>query len=268
MRQLALDLPPVHAYEDGLSLYFLTGKNYLYQTVFCIQSLKQVSGQRFAYIMVDDGSFDDALALQARRMVPDVCLVSSEQVTANLDRRLPWEQFPHLRAKRLHYPQLRKLTDIHTLGDGWKLVLDSDMLFWDTPEAMIDWLRNPCGPVHMVDCTESYGYSKSLMEKLCGTNVPELLNVGIIGLKSEQIDWKALDLWIRELEGREGGSYYLEQALSAMLIGDADAQVLGPDQYIVNPAAENAGVLHHYVDLSKKFYFNKDWKKIYNEALK
>jgi predicted component of type VI protein secretion system len=58
----------------------------------------------------------------------------------------------------------------------------------------------------------------------------------------------------------------LEQALTAMLIGETEAAVLPADEYMVNPQMkaieEKTGVLHHYVDLSKEGYFKKAWRMI------
>jgi len=47
-----------------------------------------------------------------------------------VDQYLPRESYPHLRARRDIYPNLKKLIDVHIGQIGWKLVLDSDMLFF------------------------------------------------------------------------------------------------------------------------------------------
>lgn len=267
MEQASFTLPPVASVSEGLPVYFLTGKNYLYQTLFCIRSLVLVSKAKFRFVLVDDGSFDDAFIDRIRKQLPGVEIVTKEIIAHNLNNVIPEAQFPYLHKKRAVYPHIKKLTDIHTIpGDGWKLVLDSDMLFWHEPCEMLDWLRAPGRPLHMIDCGEAYGYSKKLMEELTGTTIKPLINVGAIGLNSGNINWHDLERWTETLEQREGTSYYLEQALSAMLIGDDHAAVLPPGKYIVNPgkatiAAQN-GLLHHYVDLSKEGYYKLAWKKL------
>lgn len=265
MEQRSVELPPVTSYADGLPVYFLTGKNYLYQTLYCIQSLVKASAAQFKFILVDDGSFDSSLIERVAKQLPGTLVITEEQINRNLEKVLPEASYPYLRKKRAVYPHLRKLSDVHTIpGTNWKLVLDSDMLFWREPVDMINWLNNPQQPLHMVDCVEAYGYSKQLMEQLAGSPVKPLLNVGAIGLKSEAIDWHKLESWIKALEEQEGGSYYLEQALSAMLIGNMDATVLKAGEYIVNPGKDQiknkTGILHHYVDLSKEGYFKQAWK--------
>jgi hypothetical protein len=266
MQRAATDLPPVASAENGLTVYFLTGKKYLYQTLFCIRSLTQVSENAYQFVLVDDGSFDERLTAQIKRQLPGARIVTSLMIGQNLDKQLPEAEYPVLHHKRKVYPHIKKLTDIHTIpGNGWKLVLDSDMLFWNKPSALIAWLENPDKAIYMRDCRESYGYTRELMEDLCGSPVPSLLNVGVIGLDSSQVNWKDLENWTKTLEEKESRSYYLEQALTAMLLATGKAHILPGDEYIVNPAAEaignQTGILHHYVDLSKEGYFKQAWRR-------
>ncbi len=265
MEQRSVELPPVISHIGGLPVYFLTGENYLYQTFYCIQSLIKTSAAQFKFILVDDGSFNAALIERVAKQLPGAQVITAEQISKNLQNALPETRYPYLHKKRAVYPHIKKLTDVHTIpGDTWKLVLDSDMLFWTEPADIIYWLKDPQQSLHMVDCTEAYGYSQQLMEQLAGSAVKPLLNVGAIGLKSEAIDWDKLENWVKILEEREGTSYYLEQALSAMLIGNTDATVLKAGDYIVNPDPDQiknkTGILHHYVDLSKEGYFKQAWK--------
>ena len=266
MEKVSALLPPVQSHSDGLNLYFLTGKKYLNQTLFCIWSLKKYCGENFNFILVDDGTFTDRLITQIHRQLPGSQIITGHDIEQTLTIKLPIEKFPNLWRKRVEYPHIKKLTDIHTLScSRWKLVLDSDMLFWKDPAGLITWLKNPIKPLHLVDCEESYGYTRDLLESLTGSSIPRLLNVGVIGMDSLSINWEKLEIWIDVLEKKEGKSYYLEQALTAMLIGNIDCAVLDAAEYLVNPPDQNisagVGTLHHYVDTSKKGYYNFAWKK-------
>ncbi|MFA6246608.1 MAG: hypothetical protein WC615_06685 [Mucilaginibacter sp.] len=269
MEERSTELLPVASHPKGLPVYFLTGKKYLYQTLYCIQSLARSSSTQFRFTLVDDGSFDELLISRIKRQLPGARVITAEMIATNLKNAFFESEFPCLFNKRSVYPHIKKLTDVHTIpGDDWKLVLDSDMLFWQEPGQIISWLKHPQAPLHMIDCAEAYGYSRESMEQLAGSPVKPLLNVGAIGLKSESVDWKKLESWIALLEESEGTSYYLEQALSAMLIGDADSVSLKAFDYIVNPGKEQiklrTGILHHYVDLSKEGYFKYAWKNFYH----
>lgn len=65
---------------------------------------------------------------------------------------------------------------------GWKLVLDSDMLF-SLLSNEIEWLKNPTRPIHIMDIQNYYGYSKDLMESVSKKRIPDRLNVGVIGIQ-------------------------------------------------------------------------------------
>ncbi len=260
------NLPQIPSFSIGLPIYFLTGKKFIYQTMFCTYSLVKHSKEPFQFIFVDDGSFDDEDIAYLKVKMPGVKLVLKEEIAQNLNQFLPVEKFPFLHHKRKVYPHIKKLTDIHTLQDyPYKIVLDSDMLFWEEPLEIIEWLKSPVNSIYMLDCEESYGYSKELMFELCGREIPELMNVGAIGFKSDLINWENLEKWGSTLEQNEGTSYYLEQALTAMLISGQQSKILSRKDYIVNPSPEqiknSVGKLHHYVDLSKEGYFKTAWKK-------
>lgn len=261
------NLHPVMSTSEGFPIHFLTGKHFLFQTLYCIHSLIKVTKTKFRFILIDDGTFDDSVIQQIINQLPGAEIVTKTIIERNLKHSLPKHLYSQLHHKREVYPHIKKLTDIHTIpGPGWKLVLDSDMLFWNEPLKIINWLKKPDQPLYMLDCTESYGFSHKLIESLCKKKVPLLINVGVIGLNSDLINWEQIENWIGELEEKEGTSYFLEQALTAMLIGDTASTILNDNEYIVNPTNqmidEKWGILHHYVDLSKEGYFKKAWKMI------
>lgn len=267
MKKMASKISPIASDSKGFPIYFLTGRKYLYQTLFCIKSLDKCSDTKFKFILVDDGSFDEKLISHIKEKLIGAEVITTETINKNLEKKLPVAQFPLLHYKRKIYPHIKKLTDIHSISDNnWKLVLDSDMLFWKDPKEITNWLNNPTCPIYMLDIQESYGYTTKLMKDICKKEIPKKLNVGIIGLNSASINWTDIENWIRSLEDNEGTTYFLEQALSAMLIGDQKSILLNNQNYIVYPTLEHIknkqGTLHHYVDLSKEGYFNFGWKYI------
>ena len=263
---LALDLSGIIKPSVNTShLYFLTGKKYWYQTAFCLKSLLLTTQNEVSSTIVDDGTMDEFWVNKIKHHCPNIGIERHLNVEERLNKDLPESRYPFLRKKRLVYPHLKKLTDIHVGKTGYKMVLDSDMLFYREPNAVLEWLKKPTKPFHLVDVVSSYGYSQSLMESLCGKPIPERINVGLIGLNSAAIDWEKVEYWGKNLEAKEGTSYFLEQALTAMIIGDSEAVVGPADQYIVMPNKEEVfhptAVLHHYVDISKEWYFKHAWRR-------
>ena len=267
MQAAAAALPPRPAPPVGApEVCFLTGKKYWYQTALCLWSLCHQSGREFAPVLVDDGSFDDALRAECRRIFPGAVFHDRTTTEARLDAHLPAAKFPTLRSQRITYIHLRKLTDVHAGLRGWRLVLDSDMLFFRPPAALLAWLSAPDRPIHMLDVHDAYGYPAATLTELAGRAVPSLLNVGICGWRSETIDWEKLEWWSAQLIARHGTSYYLEQALVALLAASADPLRLPRGDYRLLPdlaeCQHPTAALHHYVDLSKRGYFRHAWRHV------
>jgi hypothetical protein len=255
-------LPPPP--PDAPEVCFLTGRRFWYQTAFCFWSLCRHAGRPLRAAFYDDGTFDDPLRTECVRLFPGARLHDAREIAASLDQHLPVARFPTLRARRLVYPNLRKLTDVHAGGRGWRLVLDSDMLFFRRPDLLLAWLDAPARPLHMTDVQDAYGYSRTLMESIAGRPIPIRLNVGLCGLRSDELDWDRLETWCRRLQDAEGTSYYQEQALTAMLLAGRECVVAPPEDYVLMPDEDEArgphAVMHHYVDLSKRGYFRHAWR--------
>lgn len=260
-------IPPLqwNVAQPTHSIYFLTGKRFWYQTCLCAYSMAQHSDANLQLIIYDDGSLETAHIAELERIFPKVQVISVDEIEESISTHLPESRFPFLRERRRNYPNIRKLIDFHVGSKGWKLVLDSDMLFFRKPTLLLEWLAHPDRPCYMTDVVTSYGYSDSLMVSLANAPLPQLLNVGICGLDSSTLNWEHLEYWCRILIERERTHYYLEQALVAMIVAGKSCTVASADQYIVMPNREEVrkpkAILHHYVADSKPWYFRYGWRQ-------
>ena len=269
MEKGAYEFPTVPQYnlpDPPLEIYFLSGKKFWYQTCFCAYSMIQQAKVNIRPIIYDDGTLEPKYVREIKRIFPNAKIILRSETETRLNELLPISKFPYLRERHLNYPNIRKLIDIHLGSRGWKLVLDSDMLFFRNPQFLIDWLKSPNQPCYMIDTETSYGYSQSLMSSLTGVTIPERLNVGICGLKSEDIDWEKLEFWCKTTIEKEGKHYYQEQALTAMLVANQSCSIAPAKDYIVMPdeteGMKPKAVLHHYVANSKPWYFRYGWKQV------
>jgi len=266
MEDAALTLPVLPPVAGGpLELHLLTGRRFWYQTAFCLWSLARQAERPLAPVIYDDGSLTEQFRAPLARLFPAARFVARAETVARLDEHLPAGRYPVLRERWLNYPNIRKLTDPHIGRTGWKLVLDSDLLFFHRPQFILDWLANPDRPLHAVDCETSYGYSRPLMDELAGTPVADLVNVGLTGLHGGEIDWERLEHWCATLIAREKTSYYLEQALIAMLVAGRPCAIAPAADYVTLPeppeARECRAIMHHYVANSKRWYFQQNWRR-------
>lgn len=267
MARAARQLPPLtFDTRPPLTLHLLSGRRFWDETAFCLWTLSRCSERDIAPVIYDDGTLDARSREPLSRLFPQARFVEKEEVIARLDRVLPAHNFPALRERWLHYPNIRKLLDPHVGHGGWKLVIDSDLLFFRRPELLLSWLDAPDRPLHAVDCETSYGYSRPLMNDLAGAPVADLVNVGLTGLNGAELDWERLEYWTRTLIQREGPHYYLEQALIAMLVANRRCAIAPAADYVTRPVLPEVrdcrAVMHHYVADSKRWYFQSNWRRV------
>lgn len=252
--------------QPGYDIYFMTGSKYWYQTCFCAYSMQQHSPVNLRPIIYDDGSLKAEQKTEILRLFPRADIVSLERVEARLDEVLPATEFPHLRSHRLQQPLIRKLIDFHAGETGWKLFLDSDMLFFQPPQFLLNWLAAPQTPCYMVDVKNAYGYSEALLQELAGKPLPQRVNIGIFGLQSDAIDWHQIESWLGAFLEREGTHYNVTQGLSCLYLAGKDCAIAPQKDYLLLPSRQEAlypqAVMHHYVAESKPWYFRYGWRHI------
>lgn len=266
MEKAAWSLKSVEPQDAGapLTVHFLTGKKFWYQTVFCAYSLARQTGRDVRPVVFNDGSLAPHHIKGIKRVFPKAEIVSPAEVVARLDRRLPENRFPVLRGLRQNFTFMRKLTDVHAGSPGWKLYLDSDMLFFHRPTFLLEWLESPTKSCYLKDVRTAYSYDDKTLTSLTKTPMLERVNAGITGLNSDLIDWDQLEFWCKSLVEKDGLQYFLEQTLTAMYFSVYPSCAAPEEDYIVFPAREEVieprAVLHHYVAETKVWYFQFGWK--------
>ena len=247
-----------------LELHLLTGRRFWDQTAFCLWTFAHQSGRALAPVIYDDGTLGAEERAPLQRLFPAIRFVAKAESAATLESHLPAAAYPFLHDQWRNYPNIRKLIDPHLGASGWKLVVDSDLLFFRRPTFLLHWLDAPDRPLHAVDNETSYGYDRALMDRLAGHPVADLVNVGLTGLRSETLDWERIEYCCRELITASGTHYYLEQALIAMLNAGAPCAIAPAADYVTCPPDSEAqaceAVMHHYVAGSKPWYFRHNWR--------
>jgi len=266
MEKAAFELPLLAVCSGApLELHLLTGRHFWYQTAFCLWTLGYHAGRPLAPVIYDDGTLIEEHRDALARLFPCSRFVAQSETIARLDAHLPADRFPVIRERWNNYPNLRKLTDPHLGSSGWKLVLDSDLLFFRQAALLQNWLDAPDAPLHAVDVANAYGYSDSLLRSLIGAPLPQRLNVGLCGLRSDELDWERIEYLCRTLIAAERTNYYLEQALVALLLAGRRCTIAPANEYVTLPVLPEAqtcsAVMHHYVANSKRWYFQHNWRR-------
>jgi hypothetical protein len=267
MEAAATALPRLpHFSGTPQTVHLMTGRRFWYQTAFCLYSLSHASQAPLHVEIYDDGTLDETCRAYLNRLGISMRVHSIVDLRRKRDQLLPIDRFPVLRERWENYPNIRKLIDVHLGSTGWKLVIDSDLIFFRRPGALLDWLKAPDRILYAIDSEESYGYSRPLLKQLAGHPIPVRLNVGICGLKSDALDWTELEAWTAELHRREKTNYYLEQALVAMLAAREPSLAVSASEYVTFPSQAEVinpqAIMHHYVATAKRWYFRYGWQHV------
>lgn len=259
--------------DEGYEVHYLTGAKYWYQTVFCHASLQSHAPSRITPVLYDDGTLSAEHQDQVRRVIPWARVITLDEIEGRLEDALPWSRYPTLRERRIHQPLIRKVLDLHAGEVGWKMLLDSDMLFFERPEWLLSWLgSDEKRPAYMVDVVESYGYPEALRSQLVeGKPFPDRANIGIFGWRGQDLDLDWLEYAVRTLIDEAGTHYNLTQAVTSMLFAGRECDVAPEADYVVLPSIEEGRhpsvVLHHYVAESKRSYFQHGWRHVISALL-
>jgi hypothetical protein len=267
LQDAAKRLPPISGSRIGapMPVYFMSGREHWPMTAFCAFSLLRSTTANLVPTVIDDGTLGIPERLHLSRIIPQIQYLDCDSCEARVDAHLPFARFPYLRTLRAELPLMRKLIDLHAGLHGWRLFLDSDMLFFCEPKWMLSWLRAPNTSTCMNDYQNSYGYSEALLVSTLGKPMPPRINTGFCGLQSDAIDWSQLERWARDLYCAEGANHLSEQCLVAMLIA-TQPSTIAPNEYKIWPDRDESrspsAVMHHYVSESRVWYYIYGWPTV------
>jgi hypothetical protein len=267
MRQAAATLAPVALPDWGLAgppCRFLTGTRFAHQTVFCARSFEWACETHVRLEIFDDGTLEPDQIAMIHRALPHARIADRAATEARLDRVLPTSQFPVLRGMRSAHPLMRKILDLHTGFDGWSLQLDSDMLFFGSPQILRDWLRQPAGEFFMQQHGDALVDRREQLSRDFGIALVPGVNTGIVAIDDRGLDWPLLESAASRLSETGRAHRWAEQTLMAYELSRRGATPLPQDVYVLCNSAHDLAadppVLRHYVNKSKWLYTAHEWR--------
>jgi len=266
MERAAYTLPPPSPTKGPpVKLHILTGERYWYQAAFCLWSFAAASGRAVAPVIFDDGSLKLEHIEALKRTFPSLTFVGATQSLERLDAYLPESHFPTLRAQHRVNPMYKKLLNIHVGQTEWRLQMDSDILFFRSPEFILKWYDSPQAQLHLHDIKNAYSGSIDYLSDLGGRPIRPRVNAGLLGIRSIDIDWEQIEFWSKKLTGHGGSAKHVEQTLFALHLSDRECIFPDPKDYVILPepreAIECKAVMHHYVAYSKLWHFQQNWRR-------
>jgi hypothetical protein len=253
---------PTVAGKDGqapFTVHVLTGEFHAHLTCFCLYSLLNHASKPLLPVVHEDGTLKEKQRDELQRVIPPVRFVTPVEGDDGVDSHFPRNRYPSLRAMRDALPLMRKLLDVHAGQRGPTLFVDSDVLFYRSPEYLLNWLSGGRKPFYMLDYQSSYGLNAAVLESVYGRQMRARVNTGFCGFFSPHIDWDRMEFWAARLLERGGVNHFSEQTLTAMTMGEMDSEIAPPKDYVISPSLAEirnpSAVMHHYVVPSRTWYY-------------
>jgi hypothetical protein len=269
-----LPAPPAGGEKLTVPIYFLTGRRFWQQTLFCAHSFVQQSGLGAEFCFVSDGTMDDEIARQLTRLFPAAHVLDHAKLDEKLFTALPPARFPTLHAHRRRFVLLRKLTDTLAGEHGYRLFLDSDMIFWRRPDEMLARLAR-AEPLYMADLgDDGYTLPRSMLQEKLGITAAPGVNSGVVAVHPEQVDWDLLERACAFLLSEGGDQRLLEQTLWAIVLGAQNGRPLPASDYrlVIEPPACREAIaagrpaLLHYAWHARLHYAASEWQYYLNSS--
>ena len=248
--------PPRETTEPIPTVNYLTGSNFLYQTIYSAYSLIALGQATVGLRIINDDSLSSADIEVLHRIFPDRIRVEPlDAQEAIMESIFPRSRFPALRLSRDEGALWRKLTDVHGGRSGWTTFIDSDTFFYRPPVRLFADRQLSAPALYSADHHSNYGLPIPVLSKIIGHSVRERINSGLVKLKSDSIDWEKMEFWLSQMRANAVHPNFLEQGLTALHLSFGAAEALPETDYKLTPSIHEVrrptAVFHHFAGNSK-----------------
>lgn len=258
VRPRILRAPSAYAAQNAdLEVHVLTSAADWLNALWAIRSLLRVWPEPLSVVLHDDGSLSPEHIAALRASVPGSRFIPRAQADAEVDVSL--NAHPACQAFRRSNPLAAKLFDFrHYLATDTMLLLDSDVLFFFPPHALIEAASaHPQRNVFNAGQRSMYTIPPDELSRLTGLDVPKRVNsgLGIVHRESLSLDWIEEFL---QLPGILSHWWRTEQTLYT-LCGARFGMTLLPTEYDVTLGrhATPGAPSRHYVGPIRNLFYRE-----------
>jgi len=233
VRWRILETRPIAGLEDGpCEIHVLTHKGDWLNLIWTLKSFYHHAQRRYPLCIHDDGTLDQDARSALTRHFPDARMISREQADATVLPTLT--EFPRCREFRKTNHLSPKVFDFrHYLESDQMLLLDSDVLFYQSPDELLRRIEDDDFQLNSVnrDVETAYTVDPDDIEQRFGFRMVERFNsgLGVIQRDSLRLDWAEEFL---NVPGIVGHFWRIEQTLFALLSCRHGVELL-PEAYDV-----------------------------------
>ena len=230
LTQPPLDLPV----DRSCEIHVLTSADDWLNLVWALRTFQKASGRNYALCIHDDGTLKAETIDSLRAAFPFARIISRSEADQRAAELLA--PFPRCRKLRATNKLSLKVLDFPAFLDAERMILlDSDVLFFSKPTALLAALDDPCFTQNTLnrDWREGYTIDLAATRPLLDFDCPAFINsgLGLIHKASLRLEWIENFL---ALPGIDSHSHQIEQTLIALCSAKFGFRML-PAVYDVHP---------------------------------
>lgn len=202
--------------DEPVSLHMVVSGHTWKMGLMALRSLEFHTGKQWSPIIHEDGSLGDVAAEELKRLQPDARLVRRREVDPLMSERL--RLWPNCRDNRGKHNWFVKFFDTYFEAPHANyIVLDSDIVFYRTPELILDWIARRADTVHvMKDTKEAYARPRADLEAGMGFPFWPMVNSGLCLIPKAAVSLDLAEEFLSKFAANAKHYMFLEQSLFAL----------------------------------------------------
>jgi hypothetical protein len=233
-------------------IHLLASKRDWNLALWMLASFHHFTARRWPVTLHEDGSLGDEELAVFRRLFPDLQVIRRANADAIMVPLL--SDYPRCAAYRQAMPHGLKSFDIPQMSTSDRfLLLDPDVLFFDTPTEILRWAENPSDRSCWFnrDCQEASPIPPDQARAELGVALWPQVNSGLCLLTRDAVtDLKAMEAWLGHPAFQNASiQWRVEQTLFALAASRFGQGGLLPSTYEVSPYRhrQSGCIARHYV---------------------
>lgn len=240
--------------NDEVSLHMVVGHDMLLMGMLALRSLEFHTRCRWAPIIHDDGSFNDEDERTLLRHFPDARLIRRSAADAEVLEALAG--FPSCRLNRMKHNWFLKVFDTrHYAPHDRYIVLDSDIIFFQRPEAILQWLKDGSDSMWvMEDDREKYSHPREELEAFLGKRMLPRANSGLDLVPKVAASLKLAETFLEQCAATAPNYAFLEQTIYGLFASSwGRGGLLSSEEYEIswNALRGSRSICRHYIGPAK-----------------
>ena len=237
--------------DPDFELHTLICKKDIWMLIWSLKSFLFFSGLNPRIVLHDDGTLDDKSIETIERIFPMANILKRAEAEQKLNSIPEYKGIIKKFREQGHIMTI-KLVDVLFLSSGkYVMTLDSDILFFNTPQLIIDFIRGRLSYDAMISGIPGQGgfqiaVEPSYTEKnSLDSSRLSSMNAGLVILRKDALSYAKLMEYFENVK-LPPEDYFVEMTGWCCLVGQMNYLLLPPDLYILKGKVGSQTIMKHF----------------------